>query len=242
MRALDLYCGAGGAGRGLQLAGFAVDGVDVIPQPRYCGERFIRGDALEFLRGADLSPYDLIWASPPCQRYTSLRHAPGAHRDADLIAPTRALLERSGKSWVIENVVGAPLIRSVTLCGTMFDLGAPSGAELRRHRQFEASFPVRALPCRHGRGPVIGVYGGHFRDRRRPAGANHLGGSNLPRAHGYAAMRIDWPMTTTEISDAIPPAFAHYVAKEMLRAYGRAAGRLIDQSAFHSIVGLDIDH
>src|SRR5271166_2104443 len=46
LRALDLYAGAGGASRGLQQAGFHVTGVDLAPQPRFCGDRFVRGDAM----------------------------------------------------------------------------------------------------------------------------------------------------------------------------------------------------
>jgi DNA (cytosine-5)-methyltransferase 1 len=42
MRALDLYCGAGGATRGLQQAGFYVTGVYLMPMPRYCGEVFVQ--------------------------------------------------------------------------------------------------------------------------------------------------------------------------------------------------------
>ena len=36
---LDLFCGAGGAARGYQQAGFEVHGVDHAPQPRYVGDR-----------------------------------------------------------------------------------------------------------------------------------------------------------------------------------------------------------
>jgi len=67
LRALDLFCKAGGATRGLQLAGFHVTGVDIEPQPRYVGDAFIQGDALE----VELGGYDFIWASPPCQAFAT---------------------------------------------------------------------------------------------------------------------------------------------------------------------------
>jgi site-specific DNA-cytosine methylase len=35
MKALDLFCGAGGASMGLYQAGYKVTGVDVIDQPNY---------------------------------------------------------------------------------------------------------------------------------------------------------------------------------------------------------------
>ena len=43
LRALDLFCGAGGATRGLQLAGLHVTAVDNVPQPRNPAERFELG-------------------------------------------------------------------------------------------------------------------------------------------------------------------------------------------------------
>jgi DNA (cytosine-5)-methyltransferase 1 len=65
--------------------------------------------------------------------------------------------------------------------------------------------------------PVIGVYGGHFRDRRRARGANHRSGSNLPWEYGFIAMGVPiGSMTPAELSEAIPPAYARYVAEAFL--------------------------
>ena len=47
----------------------------------------------------------------------------------------------------------------------MFDLEA-EGRELQGRRSFETSFPVTAPSCRHSGRPVLGVYGGHVRDRK----------------------------------------------------------------------------
>jgi len=220
LQALDLYCGAGGATRGLQDAGFHVTGVDCKPQPRYPGDRFIEGDALAFDPVA-LRAFDLIWASPPCQAHTALKDMHNPHPHVDLIGATRRLLAASGRPYVIENVVGAPLVDPFMLCGSSFELEA-AGRELRRHRLFETSFPVTAPLCCHSGRPVLGVYGAHVRDRRRPPGVNHVSGSNLPIAVGREAMEIDW-MTGEELSEAIPPAYAEFVARAFLRSRKAAA-------------------
>jgi DNA (cytosine-5)-methyltransferase 1 len=190
MRALDLYCGAGGATRDLQLAGFHVTGIDLFPQPNYIGDRFIQADVLtlapDFLAG-----FDFVHSSPPCQALSTMRHVHNAK--PHLIPATRELLRASGRPYVIENVEGARahLIDPILLCGTMFGLGA-EGRELRRHRLFETSFPVSAPTCNHSNRPVLGIYGAHVRVRRRPAGRNHVSGSNLPISVGRPAMGMDW--------------------------------------------------
>ena len=96
MKALDLYCGAGGATRGLQQAGFHVTGVDLYPQPNYIGDRFIQADVLslspDFIRG-----FDLIHASPPCQALSTMRHVRNAKPHLNLIPDTRALLKAAGR-------------------------------------------------------------------------------------------------------------------------------------------------
>jgi DNA (cytosine-5)-methyltransferase 1 len=219
VKALDLYCGAGGAARGLMQAGFEVVGVDIKPQPNY-PSLFIRADAIAFLETADLSGFDYIHASPPCLRDTVMKHAPNAKGDAhpDLIAPTREALIQTGLPYVIENVEGAraELRNPTLLCGSMFGLGV-DGFRLQRHRLFEASFPLKApAACSH-HGPTIGIYGAHVRDRRRPAGQNHRSGSNLPWEHAFIAFGVPvGSMTLAELSDAIPPAFSKFVAQQWL--------------------------
>ena len=95
-KALDLFCGAGGAGEGLHRAGFAVTGVDIVPQPDYPFE-FILANALK----VPFDDFDFIWASPPCQLHTSLRQLPGARNKdyPDLVTPLRKLLAASGKPY-----------------------------------------------------------------------------------------------------------------------------------------------
>lgn len=179
MKALDLFCGAGGASRGLQNAGFHVTGIDIKKQPHYGGDVFIQGDALK--PPVDISDFDFIWASPPCQAHTAMKTMYNAKKHKDLIPDTRKLLKSIGKPYVMENVMGAPLRPDLILCGTMFDLGT-GDAELRRHRIFEMNWTAPLTsPCRHyARGRVCGVYGGHGRDRRRsrPATVTVCGDGN----------------------------------------------------------------
>jgi DNA (cytosine-5)-methyltransferase 1 len=218
LRALDLFCGAGGASKGLQNAGFHVTGVDIKAQPRYCGDAFIQADALA--PPVDLRDFDLIWASPPCQAFTRLNAMWNARERPNHIPKTRAMLESAGVPYVIENVPDAPIRADLILCGTMFGLGSPS-AELRRHRHFELSwrFPTSNLfKCLHGRRErVIGVYGGHGRDRRRSAN-----GQDFPTSDRRLAMGIDW-MTGNELSEAIPPAYSEYIASAFLGQRERVA-------------------
>lgn len=106
-RLLDLFCGAGGCSVGYHRAGFEVVGVDIKPQPRY-PFTFIQGDALETLKSIG-ERFDVIHASPPCQGYSISRNN-GCHKDAPLlIGDSRERLVETGKPFVIENVIGAPL-------------------------------------------------------------------------------------------------------------------------------------
>lgn len=212
---------------GLHRAGFDVTGVDINPQPHY-PFRFVQGDALD--PPVDVSEFDLIWASPPCQAHTSLAGMWNARKGhPNLIPETRALLRESGTDYVIENVPGAPLEQAVKLCGSMFGLRCDV-AELRRHRYFECSFLVLTPECVHGNVPqTIGVYGktsrnGSDKENRLKTitVTGHTPQQNVVRNEiretftadqAREAMGIDW-MPLKALSQAIPPAYSEFLARQ----------------------------
>lgn len=200
----DLFCGAGGAAMGLHRAGFDVVGFDIEPQKNYPFD-FVQQDALT----VDLSPFDAVWASPPCQAYSIMRNLPWL-RDKEyprLIAPTRRMLEAGRKPWIIENVMGAHLPAG-WLCGTMF------GLPFYRHRSFESDWfwmqpghPKHRATVRNGR-----THGARARDV--VFGTDGSGSSGVAAVR--EAMNISW-MTQAELSQAIPPAYSEYLGTQLLR-------------------------
>ena len=218
-RLLDLFCCAGGATRGYQLAGFHVVGVDIEPQPDYCGDEFIQDDALEF----PLDGFDAIHASPPCQSFTAYRRKGHGVGDGypDLIKPVRARLEQSGVPWVIENVAGAPLRNAVMLCGSSF------GLDVRRHRYFESNvLGLYGTHCLHQRqGRPVGVYGDHPQDDsdyRRPDGTRR-GQKARTITEAQTALGIDWMTTWDDLADAIPPAYTEHIGRQLIEHIERGA-------------------
>ena len=211
-RLLDLFCGAGGAAVGYHRAGFDVVGVDLRPQPHYPFE-FHQADALTF----PLDGFDAIHASPPCQRYSTMTKKWGRSDDhPDLVDLVREHLEAIGAPFVIENVVGAPLLNATMLCGSMFGLGA-EGCQLRRHRLFEPhGFDLwPPAGCNH-EGQALPVYG-------HPGGSSKRDGLKFPGMSAWkAGMDIDW-MTTPELTESIPPAFTEWVGHQLLAAVGSVA-------------------
>lgn len=204
VRLLDLFCGAGGASMGYHRAGFTVVGVDIKPQPRYPFE-FIQADALDF----DVSGFDVIHASPPCQAFTAYKRRPNHVGEyPDLIWPTRQKLIASGVPWVIENIPRAPLLDPITLCGSSF------GLDVRRHRLFESNVPMLAPPCDHGWQTPRFPQATNRKNLRRTV---EVGVYRIPLAVQQAAMGIDW-MKLDELSEAIPPAYTEWIGQHLMAA------------------------
>lgn len=207
---LDMYCGAGGASVGYARAGFEVVGIDIEDQPDYPFE-FIQAD-LRDLPPTDLTEFDLVHASPPCQKFTAYRRrGDGVGDDAvDLIHLTRWTLQLLGLPYVIENVPGAPLKDPVQLCGSSF------GLDVRRHRLFETSFDIKAPDCDHD-----------WQTPRFPQATNRhnlrctveVGAYRIPLDVQLKAMDIDWITDKKSLSQAIPPAYTEYIGNHFRRDY-----------------------
>lgn len=104
----------------------------------------------------------------------------------------------SGKPYVIENVVGAPLHNPTYLEGVMFGLG------VIRRRLFETNW---WLPQ-----PMYISRKGTVKDRTYCSVAGN-GGDGSNRVDDWKkAMGIYW-MTRAEIKQAIPPAYTEYIGQ-----------------------------
>jgi DNA (cytosine-5)-methyltransferase 1 len=205
-RIADLFCGAGGAGMGLHRAGFEVVGFDIAPQPHY-PFAFVQADALT----VDLRGFDAVWASPPCQRYSVLvlpKNKKNKTNYPDLVAPTRTRLEASGLPFIIENVVGAPLIRMVMLCGQMF------GLKVFRHRWFESNILFLAPPHERHNGFVLAALGNYQTLDKAPYIT--VVAHRFRTSDGRKAMGIEW-MNRDELAEAVPPAYAEFLGRQLIR-------------------------
>ncbi|MFC9753385.1 SAM-dependent methyltransferase [Streptomyces sp. NPDC056921] len=204
-RLLDAFSCQGGAAMGYHRAGFDVTGVDINPQPRY-PFTFIQGDAVQYIR-AHGAEFDFIHASPPCQHDSDCQRIQGrAH--PDLIAPTRAALESTGRPWVIENVGGArpKLVRPVLLCGPML------GVRTYRHRYFETGGSFTLPQLQHPSHTVPQAKMG------RPVLPGHFG-QYVGNFSGVQAARqvmgVPW-MNRDGIRECIPPAYTRWIGAAWL--------------------------
>ena len=221
MIALDLFCGGGGSAQGLADAGFQVVGVDNRqPKTKAAWARWARTYPGTLLIADALAPpvlladFDLVWASPPCQRWSTA--TPRAVRDKhpDLINQVRTLLG-AHPCTVIENVPGAPIRPDIRLTGPM--VGPP---RIKRLRHFEISWRP---PLQMGRPPspprdwwktghAVTITTSmsahtHYYPRKRRGLPGMIG---VVEAREVMGIRI--PMTAREVGEAVPPPMAEWIA------------------------------
>lgn len=214
LKLLDLFCGVGGAADGYCMAGFDhIVGVDYRSQPRYPYD-FVKSDVFRFLKNTDISEFDAIHASPPCQKYSVLARTHKHIKHPDLIPETRAWLQLLGKPYVIENVEEAPLFKPKLICGTERGLQV-DGYRLRRHRMFETNFDMVTPGCRCGgdRRPVIYVAGGGLMMGKTPYGKQKTASASAEQAR--RVMGIEWAYRE-ELNEAVPPAYTYLIGTHLV--------------------------
>ena len=209
-RLLDLYSCEGGAAMGYRRAGFEVVGVDINPQPRYPFE-FHQADALEYLAEHHVE-FDAVHASPPCHDWSSLKSLSGLDKTGQLLPATRAALIDVGLPYVIENVIGAPMVNPIILCGSEFGRGAVCSdgvwRYLKRHRQFESNIPLQRYgACNHA-GQAVGVYG-------TGGGGQMTRGYKAKPAEAVSALGIDW-MSRAGLSQSLPPDYTEWIGEQIV--------------------------
>lgn len=219
MKLLDLFCGGGGCAMGYHQAGFdEIIGVDIVDRPNYPFD-FVKMDALEFLETMDLSEFDAIHASPPCQRYSKLKYLNGDidkwdENHVDLVAPTRELLIKTGKPYVIENVEGSPLINPITLYGSQFP-----NLYTQRPRLFESNIPLREPMNKKVKHKTGKLGSGPAEDGFiTVAGIKPQRGMNEVQTklyYGFALGGIDW-MDLKELTQCVPPAYTEFIGKQII--------------------------
>lgn len=231
---------------GYHRAGFDVVGIDLFKhrgadgkihgfsQSRYPFKSF----QMDWLEGLErFGRYaDAFAVSPPCQRY-SITNAARRAEYPDLIGPVREALQATGKPYVIENVVGAPLLDPVELCGCMFNLTAVDDdgtlLHLWRPRRFETNWNLEqpkpgnfilprsksnmAVHSERFHDPsnqVAGSYGGARRDKNEARNERH--GGYVPSIKvQQKLLGIDW-MTQGGMHQSIPPAYTKYIGERLL--------------------------
>jgi len=211
----DLFCGGGGAALGLKQAGFdIIEGYDIRAQPYYPFEMFVE-DAMN----VDIEPYDFIWASPPCQGYSTHVISDGTwdktqgKNEKRLINLVREKIKH--KPYIIENVTGAreELINPIMLCGITF------GLPIARHRLFESNIELiepKHQTCRGVAKKFALDKGWDYRDMSVTGKGRHAGTSD--RWKEIMGIPANMRMIQHQIREAIPPAYSQYLGKQVINA------------------------
>ena len=227
LRALDLFCGAGGASIGLYQAGFTtIVGID---NNKNCGKRypfdFILADSLN--PPLDIADFDFVWASPPCEGFSLASNASKSKGKEyiDLLTPTRAMIA-DHPLWCIENVPNSPMRPDIVLTGPAIGL-----ENIQRVRWFEFPPDFYANNFFLALGPSL-VPKHKFKNGEALTVTTTMASNNsfyarkavglpgkAPNHESKKKMGIpqQFNMTTAEIGRAVPPAYAKFIGEHILK-------------------------
>lgn len=199
-------------------AGFEVVGIDKDDHSKSYPGDFIQGD----IHHLPVNPmdFDLVWASPPCQAFSSMHQLGDVYREPiNLIPVTRDVL-KSHPWTIIENVPQSPIRRDIVLTGPMVGL-----YKIKRKRLFELSFFMLQPPIQN-KVPkwvydndeflIITTNGEYKQDHYWKRAAQGLP-VKYTKEQVMDAMGITHDMTMYEMGESIPPAYAEYLGREAKR-------------------------
>ena len=254
--AADLCSAEDGTSHGLGLMGYRVRSTDILDRGKHSlhpNLSFSLGNAsstlVDGIPFVNLDGCNIGFASPPCQKFSTMKHAAGADvvsKELNLIPDVREAFIKAGIPYCIENVLGAgpELINPIGLCGTMF------GLNVSRHRLFECNFALKhELECdhlgfclgEHSRMPKLDKYG----NRRNCCHGNLFpcygspGGKVGSVAEWSDAMAC-YHMSAKGLSLSLPPMYGQYMGAlglkhlvmQQLEARGWNADWVMDVSVF----------
>jgi hypothetical protein len=115
---IDFFCGGGSVSKVFKI---------VFPDSYILGvDNTDRNYPFDFLNtdfrdnNINLNDFNILWASPPCQRFSKRVEIKNRIKFPDYINTVREMFINSNKIYFIENVPGSPLHNPIVLNGKMF--------------------------------------------------------------------------------------------------------------------------